>query len=109
MRQKNLKAMYTTEELARQFKSPYTLVHRAIEMARDAIHNGYAVKSGDYKNLAHQVLQGIFDGRTQLDRPVIIEEEEEEFIEEEELEPIAEMGDEEEEEEEEEVEEDEEE
>jgi hypothetical protein len=85
MRQKSLKQMYTTEEMARQFKSPYSLVHRAIEMARDAIHNGYAVRSGDYKNLAHQVLQGIYDGREQLDRPEIIEEEEEEFIEEEEV------------------------
>jgi len=86
MPQKNLKQLLTTEELSKGFNGPYELVHRAIEIARDAIHNGYAVKPGDYKNLAYQVLQGIHEGRETLERPVIIEEEEEEFIEEEEIE-----------------------
>lgn len=98
MGQKNLKQMLTTEELAGQFKSPYELVHRAIEVARDSIHHGYAVTLGDYKNLPHQVLQALLDGRTQLDRPEVVEVEEEEFIEEEELEPAVEAAEEEEEE-----------
>jgi hypothetical protein len=88
--------MLTTEELGREYKSPYDLVHRAIEVARDGIHNGYAVAPGDYKNLAHQVLQALHDGRTELERPPEVEEEEEEFIEEEE--PVVELVEEEEEE-----------
>lgn len=92
MKQKNLKQMLTTEELASHFNGPYELVHKAIEIARDAIHNGYAVKPGDYKNLAYQVLQGIHEGRDTLERPEIIEEEEEEFIEEEEFEAPADLS-----------------